>query len=326
MLPVVLALALAFNFLNGFHDSSSLVATVISSRSLRPRVALVLAAVAEFAGPFLFGLAVATTVGSNLLRPEAITLAALAAALGSAVLWNVLTWYLGMPSSSSHALLGGLMGSAVLAAGPQVIQTEGLSRILIALLISPPLGLAAGFVIMRLTLWAVRGATPKVSDTFRRLQVPTLVGLALSHGTNDAQKTIGVMALALLLAGDRAGFEIPLWVVAASAAAIAFGTSLGGWRLIRTLGGRVYRIRPIHAFASQISGAGVILVAALLGGPVSTTQVISSAIMGVGAADRWGKVRWAVLRQMAIAWLLTIPATAALSAVGYALMVRLGLG
>ncbi|MGH2626927.1 MAG: inorganic phosphate transporter, partial [Anaerolineales bacterium] len=257
--------------------------------------------------------------------PDALSLTVIAAALASALLWNLLTWYLGMPSSSSHALLGGLMGSAFLAAGPQGIQLPGLSRILIALFVSPPLGLLAGFVIMRLTLWAVRGATPKVSDTFRRLQVPTLIGLALSHGTNDAQKTMGVIALALLLGGGQREFEIPLWVVAVSAAAISLGTSLGGWRLIRTLGGRIYRIRPIHAFASQASGAAVILVAALLGGPVSTTQVISSAIMGVGAADRWGKVRWAVLRQMAIAWLLTIPATAALSAGGYALMMRLGL-
>lgn len=326
MLPVVLALALGFNFLNGLHDSSSLVATVISSRSLQPRTALVLAALAEFAGPFLFGLAVATTVGSGLLRPELLTLTVLAAALASAVLWNLLTWYVGMPSSSSHALLGGLMGSAVLAGGAQAIQVQGLIRILIALFVSPPLGLIAGFLVMRLTLWVVRGATPKVSDTFRRLQVPTLIGLGLSHGTNDAQKTMGVIGLALLLADRQGGFEIPLWVVAVSAAAIAFGTSLGGWRLIRTLGGRIYRIRPIHAFASQTSGAGVILVAALLGGPVSTTQVISSAILGVGAADRWGKVRWSILRQMAIAWLLTIPATAILSAGGYALIVRLGLG
>lgn len=326
MLPVVLALALGFNFLNGLHDSSSLVATVISSRSLQPRTALVLAALAEFAGPFLFGLAVATTVGSGLLRPDLLTLTVLAAALASAVLWNLLTWYVGMPSSSSHALLGGLMGSAVLAGGAQAIQVQGLIRILIALFLSPPLGLLAGFLVMRLTLWVVRGATPKVSDTFRRLQVPTLIGLGLSHGTNDAQKTMGVIGLALLLADRQGGFEIPLWVVAVSAAAIAFGTSLGGWRLIRTLGGRIYRIRPIHAFASQTSGAGVILVAALLGGPVSTTQVISSAILGVGAADRWGKVRWSILRQMAIAWLLTIPATAILSAGGYALIVRLGLG
>lgn len=326
MLPVVLALALGFNFLNGLHDSSSLVATVISSRSLQPRTALVLAALAEFAGPFLFGLAVATTVGSGLLRPDLLTLTVLAAALASAVLWNLLTWYVGMPSSSSHALLGGLMGSAVLAGGAQAIQVQGLIRILIALFLSPPLGLLAGFLVMRLILWVVRGATPKVSDTFRRLQVPTLIGLGLSHGTNDAQKTMGVIGLALLLADRQGGFEIPLWVVAVSAAAIAFGTSLGGWRLIRTLGGRIYRIRPIHAFASQTSGAGVILVAALLGGPVSTTQVISSAILGVGAADRWGKVRWSILRQMAIAWLLTIPATAILSAGGYALIVRLGLG
>jgi PiT family inorganic phosphate transporter len=287
-------------------------------------VALGIAGLAEFAGPFLFGLAVATTIGSDLLVPQLLTLAAVAAGLAAAVIWNLITWYFGMPSSSSHALLGGLIGSAFLASGAAAIQMAGLVRILIALIASPMIGLLAGFLFMRLTLWLVRGATPKVSTVFRRLQLPTLLGLALSHGTNDAQKSMGVIGLALLLTSPQTSFSIPLWVVAASAASIALGTSLGGWRLIRTLGGRIYQIRPIHGFASQASGAGVILGAALLGGPVSTTQVISSAIVGVGAAERWGKVRWKILRQMAIAWILTIPATALLSAGAYAVLTRLG--
>jgi PiT family inorganic phosphate transporter len=256
--------------------------------------------------------------------PQLLTLAAVAAGLAAAVIWNLITWYFGMPSSSSHALLGGLIGSAFLASGAAAIQMAGLVRILIALIASPMIGLLAGFLFMRLTLWLVRGATPKVSTVFRRLQLPTLLGLALSHGTNDAQKSMGVIGLALLLTSPQTSFSIPLWVVAASAASIALGTSLGGWRLIRTLGGRIYQIRPIHGFASQASGAGVILGAALLGGPVSTTQVISSAIVGVGAAERWGKVRWKILRQMAIAWILTIPATALLSAGAYAVLTRLG--
>ncbi|MEX0788585.1 MAG: inorganic phosphate transporter [Anaerolineales bacterium] len=324
MFPVVLALALGFNFLNGFLDSSSLVATVISSRSLHPRAALALAALAELAGPFLFGVAVATTVGTGFLRTDSLTLAVLASGLAAAVLWSLVTLLFALPSSSSHALFGGLIGSAVLASGVQAVLLSGLGVILIALIAAPILGFGVGFIVMRLTLWAVRNATPRVSGVFRRLQIFTLIGLALSHGANDAQKSMGVIALALVLASRQARFEIPLWVVAASAGTIAIGTSIGGWRLIRTLGGRIYRIRPIHGFASQAAGAAVVLGAALMGGPVSTTQVLSSSITGVGAADRRGKVRWTVLRQMATAWILTMPATALLSAGIYALLGQVG--
>lgn len=324
MFPVVLALALGFNFLNGFLDSSSLVATVISSRSLHPRAALALAGLAEFVGPFVFGVAVATTVGTGFLKTEALTLAVLASGLAAAVVWSLLTLLFALPSSSSHALFGGLIGSAVLASGVQAVLLSGVGVILIALIAAPIVGLGAGFLVMRLTLWAVRNATPRVSGVFRRLQLFTLIGLALSHGTNDGQKSMGVIALALVLASEGARFEIPLWVVAVSAGTIAIGTSIGGWRLIRTLGGRIYRIRPIHGFASQAAGAAVVLGAALLGGPVSTTQVLSSSITGVGAAERWGKVRWRVLRQMATAWILTMPATALLSAGIYALLGQLG--
>jgi PiT family inorganic phosphate transporter len=313
----LLVLALSFDFLNGFHDSSNVVATVIASRALNPRFTLILAAIAEFIAPFIFGVAVAKTVGEGLLIGEALELTVVLAALGSAVLWNILTWYFGVPSSSSHALIGGLLGAAVVSAGISVVHVQGLLKILIALFISPPLGLVAGFLMMRITLWIVQKATPRVNVFFRRVQIITLLGLSLSHGTNDAQKTMGVITLGLVTGGYLDRFYVPLWVIAICAGAIALGTSLGGWRLIRTLGGRIIRVRPIHGFASQVSGAAVILTAALLGGPVSTTQVMSSAITGVGAAERLSKVRWTVSRDMLFAWVLTIPATCAISALMY---------
>ena len=311
MFLAILILAVIFDFLNGFHDSSNIVATVISSRALHPRIALIIAAIAEFLGPFLFGVAVARTIGNELLTDKALSELVVLAALMAAVLWNLLTWYLGMPSSSSHALLGGLLGAALLYTQTvSVIRVDGLIKIVLALLLSPVAGLLMGFIVMRITLWLVRNATPRVSTVFRRLQIATLVGLALSHGTNDAQKTMGVLTLTLFLTGRIASFYVPVWVIALSATAIALGTAFGGWRLIRTLGGKIYRIRPIHGFTSQIAGAAVILTSAVFGGPVSTTQVLSSSIVGAGAAERFNKVRWTILRDMALAWVLTIPATA----------------
>ena len=317
MFIVLLILALVFDFLNGLHDSSNIVATVISSRAAHPRVALLLAAIAHFVGPFLFGVAVATTIGDDLLVAEAITQTVIVAALGAAIVWNLLTWYLGIPSSSSHALVGGLLGAAIVAAGVAVVKMSGLLKIVLALLLSPPLGLLTAFLIMRLTLWVVRGATPNVNTGFRRLQIPTLLGLSLSHGANDAQKTMGVIALGLLTAGIIDSFFIPTWVIFISALAIALGTALGGWRLIRTLGGRIYKVRPIHGFTSQVAGAGVIIGASIWGGPVSTTQIMSSAIVGAGAGERLNKVRWNVLRDMVYGWVLTIPVTAIFAGIVY---------
>jgi PiT family inorganic phosphate transporter len=320
----ILILAVIFDFLNGFHDSSNIVATVIFSRALHPRVALIIAAIAEFLGPFLFGVAVARTIGNDLLTDKALSEQVVMAALMAAVLWNLLTWYLGMPSSSSHALLGGLLGAALLYTQTlSVIRIDGLTKIVLALLLSPVAGLIMGFIVMRITLWLVRNATPRVSTVFRRLQIVTLIGLALSHGTNDAQKTMGVLTLTLFLTGRIASFYVPVWVIALSASAIALGTAFGGWRLIRTLGGRIYRIRPIHGFTSQIAGAAVILTSALFGGPVSTTQVLSSSIVGAGAAERFNKVRWTILRDMALAWVLTIPATALASILIFSLLQKI---
>ncbi len=318
-------MALVFGFINGFHDSANIVTTVITSRALRPRPALLLASLAVFAGPFLFGVAVAQTVGADLLDPQALDLAVVLSGLSAAVAWNVVTWYLGVPSSSSHALIGGLLGGAILSSGFGMVQTAGLVKVLLALFLSPPLGLAAGFVLLRLALFLLRDASPQVNRHLRRGQILTLIGLGLSHGTNDGQKTMAVLTLGLMTAGWIDRFYVPLWVITVSGLAMALGTSLGGWRLIRTLGGRLFRIRPAHGFVSQIAGASVILGAAFLGGPVSTTQVMSSSIMGAGAGQRIGQVRWHVLREMLIAWSLTIPLTAGLAGLIHAALAALRL-
>jgi PiT family inorganic phosphate transporter len=317
LLTTLVVFSLIFDFLNGFHDSSNVVATVISSRSMPPRASLMLAAVAHFTAPFLFGVAVATTVGKGVIEPSAISPNVVLAAVLSAIVWNLITWFIGIPSSSSHALIGGLLGAAIVAEGVGIIQLPGLLKILVSLLISPPLGLLAAFIIMRILLFLLRNASPRISTVFKRMQLITALTLSLSHGTNDAQKTMGVITMGLVAAGAQTDFAVPLWVVAASAGAIALGTSLGGWRLIRTLGGRIYKIRPIHGFTSQAASAAVIFAAAVIGGPVSTTQVVGSAIMGAGAAERLSKVRWQVGREMVTTWLLTIPATAAISALLY---------
>lgn len=320
MFTIIIATALIFDFLNGFHDSSNIVATVISSRALHPRVALYMTAVAHFIAPFIFGVAVANTVGKGLIDPSAINPQVVIAATLSAILWNLFTWFIAIPSSSSHALIGGLLGAAVLAQGVGVVQLEGLLKILTALFISPPIGLLVSYMFMRLVLFLSRGATPRINVLFKRLQIVTSLSLALSHGSNDAQKTMGIITLGLVAGGYQETFHIQMWVIAASAGAIALGTAFGGWRLIRTLGGKIYKIRPVHAFTSQAASAGVIMGAALLGGPVSTTQVVGSAIMGAGAAERFSKVRWQVAQNMLVTWVITIPVTALVAALFYVLL------
>ncbi|MFQ6058949.1 MAG: anion permease [Anaerolineae bacterium] len=312
--------ALFFDFLNGFHDSSNIVATVISSRAMSPRKALFLTAVAEFSGPFLFGVAVATTIGKDVVRPELITVSVILAALASAIVWDLVTWLFGLPSSSSHALIGGLVGAVIMDSGLSMINLHGLTKIAIALFVSPILGLILGYFFMKVILFLARGASPRINWFFKRFQIVTILALALSHGTNDAQKTMGIITMGLVTMGYLSEFIVPPWVIALSAAAIALGMASGGWRIIRTLGARIYRVRPVHSFASQTCSAAVILGAALLGGPVSTTQVVSSAIMGVGSAERIRKVRWGVAGEIITAWLITIPATALGAAALYILI------
>jgi PiT family inorganic phosphate transporter len=314
LLIIIIAIALIFDFLNGFHDASNIVATMISSRAISPRNALLISAVAHFAGPFLFGVAVATTIGSEVVDPSVITSAVIVAALSSAILWNLFTWYFGWPSSTSHALIGGLVGAVATASGFETIRLAGLEKVLIALFASPVLGLLLGYLVLKLIYFLARGASPRINTVFKRAQLVTSLALALSHGTNDAQKTMGIIAMAMVTTGYASEFHVPWWVVALSASAIALGTASGGWRLIETLGGKFYKIRPVHAFGSQLTSAAVILGAALLGGPVSTTQVVSSAILGAGSADRVSKVRWTVAREIAAAWVLTIPVSALVAA------------
>ena len=318
---LLIVLALIFDFLNGFHDSSNIVATMIFSRALTGRQALGITAVAEFTGPFLFGVAVATTLGSEVLNDSQVKLSVTVAALIASIVWNLLTWWLCIPSSSSHALVGGLIGAAVVESGWGVVKMAGLGKVVLALAISPLIGLIAGYLVMKAVLFLSRGASPKVNTLFKRGQIVTALALALSHGTNDAQKTMGIITLGLVSTGVLETFHVPLWVIAMCAAAIALGTATGGWRLIRTLGTKFFKVRPVHGFTTQVASASVILTAAILGGPVSTTQVVSSAIMGVGSAERLSKVRWGTARQIVMAWLTTIPVSALLSA-GLALILR----
>ena len=317
---ILTSLAISFDFLNGFHDSSNIVATMIASRAMSARKALLLASIATLAAPFLFGVAIAETVGKGIVEPTALDAKTIFAALIGAITWNLITWYLGLPSSSSHALLGGLLGSVLVARGPQVIQADGLLKVMLLLLISPLAGLATGYLLMKVTLFLCRAASPKVNWLFKRLQVLSALALALSYGTNDAQKSMGVIAMSLVTLGIQSDFVVPTWAILACATALALGTSLGGWRLIKTVGSKIYRIRPVHGFASQVAAASVIFGAALLGGPVSTTQVVSSTVMGVGSAERVSSVRWGVAGRIATTWIITIPTSAAIAALLYLLI------
>jgi PiT family inorganic phosphate transporter len=324
-LILLILLAVIFDFLNGVHDSSNIVATMIASRAFSPRVALGVTAIAHFVAPFLFGVAVATTIGEDIIDANAINNGVIIAALLSAILWNLFTWFVGIPSSSSHALVGGLIGAVAVGAGLQAIYLDGMLKVLIALFISPIIGFIGGFLFTKLILFLARGASLRINWFFKRSQIITAVTLAFSHGTNDAQKTMGIITLGLVTSGFLDTFYVPLWVVTISAGAIALGTAMGGWRLIKTLGGKFFKIRPVDAFSAQTTSTVVILGASLLGEPVSTTQVVSSSIMGVGSAERLSKVRWGVGRDMSMAWLVTIPVTALLAAGIYWILVQIAI-
>lgn len=314
LLFVSIGLALVFGFFNAFHDSSNIVATIISSRAMSPRKALLLTAAAEIIGPFLFGQAVAATIGKGLVPTSSITIAVILAALLSAIIWSIFTWLTGIPSSSSHALIGGLMGGVIGVGDIALIEWGGFIKVVLAMFLSPLIGLLIGYLFTKLVLFLARNASLRINKFFKSAQIVTGIGLALTHASNDAQKTIAMITLSLLLAGRIAVFQVPVWVVAASGGIMALGTSIGGWKLIKTIGAKFYRIRPVHGFCSQVASAAVILTAALVGGPVSTTQVVSSAVLGAGSAQRVNMVRWGVAGQMLIAWLLIIPMTAGMAA------------
>ena len=311
---IVIGLALTLAFLNGVHGSSNIVATMISSRAFRPVTALAIAAVAEFLGPFLFGVAVAHTIGAELVRADAITMHILMAGIGGAIFWNLLNLTLGLPSSSSHGLAGGLLGATLLGAGAKALLMQGLIKVLVALFAAPLIGFGLGFIFMRVVLFFAQNASPNINGFFKNSQVLTALILIMSHSSNDAQKAMGLIGLSLVIGGTLPVFAVPTWVVTLSAASLALGASLGGWRLIRALGRRFYKIRPVHSFSSQVSSTLVLLCASWIGWPVSTTQVVSSAIIGVGSAERFGKVRWNMASEIVIAWLVTIPSAALVAA------------
>ncbi len=314
-LPVVplILLALMFGFLNGKNDSANIVAPLISTHALDYRRALWLAALAEGTGPFLFGVAVAETVGRGLIAPKAITLPVVYAALLAAILWNFVTLLLGIPSSASHALAGGLIGAAWIGYGPHTVLIGGLVKIVLALFLSPILGLFVGFGVVRAIYALASQASPRINRWFQGGQLPVAVALGLAHGSNDAQKTMGLIVLGLMATGSIEQFYVPSWVIALSALAIASGTLFGGQRTIRTLGRKFYRIRPIHGFGAQAASTAIMLAAALLGGPVSTSHVVSSTLVGAGSADRVQMIRWHVAERIAFSWFVTIPSAASLA-------------
>jgi PiT family inorganic phosphate transporter len=310
LLLVIILLALVFDFINGFHDSANAIATVVATRVLSPGRAVLMAAVLNFVGA-LSGTAVASTVGRGIIPPELSTQVLVASALVAAIVWNLLTWYLGLPSSSSHALIFGLVGAGVASAGWGSIQFSGLEKTFQGLVFSPVLGFIAAFAVMVLLLNLFAKAFPAtVTRVFGRAQLISAAYMAFSHGSNDAQKTMGVitMALASYFGWSGTDWEVPLWVIVAAAIAMGLGTSFGGWRIIRTMGLRVVQLRPIHGFAAETAAATIIEAASRLGIPVSTTHTISSAIMGVGSTRRLSAVRWGVAGQIVTAWVLTIPA------------------
>ncbi len=319
---LVIGLALVFDFLNGVHGSSNILATVISSRAFRPSTALLIAGVGEFIGPFIMGFAVAQTIGAQIVDTQVVTLKILVACLSGSILWNLLTWFLGLPSSSSHGLVGGLVGATLVGAGWNALRLPGLLKALIGLFGTPLIGFGLCFLLLRLILFLAAGATPRINDFFKQSQFVTTIILALSHGSNDAQKAMGVIVLCLLIGHLLPAFTIPFWVIAATAAGMALGTVLGGYRLIRTVGGRFYKIRPVHSFTAQTASAVVLVGSSAIGWPVSTTQVISSAIIGAGSSDRISKVRWSLASEILVAWLVTMPVTALLAAGVYLLLMR----
>jgi PiT family inorganic phosphate transporter len=319
VLLVVLGLAVAFDYINGFHDTANAIATSVSTRALAPSWAIGMSAVANFFGA-LTGTAVAHTIGSGLIDAHTgESQSVIAAALVGAIIWNLITWRLGIPSSSSHALIGGLLGAALISAGVGSWQIDGVfNKVLVPLVGSPIVGFTLGLLLMALIFNVFRRAHPgRLNALFRRLQVLSAAYMAFSHGSNDAQKTMGIMTLALVTAGVIPTFEVPLWVILVAASAISLGTMAGGWRIIRTKGTKVVKLDPVHGFAAETTAATVIFGASHFGMPVSTTHVISSAIMGVGSSDRLRTVNWSVGRSIVTAWILTIPASGFSAAIAY---------
>jgi len=320
LLLVTVVLALLFDFSNGWHDCANAVATVVSTRVLRPLTAVLLAGALNVAGAF-FSTAVAKMIGGGIVFPDAITNVVVAGAMAGAICWNFFTLILGLPTSSSHALIGGLVGAAVAHGGWAVVQFKGLQKILEAMILSPLLGFGMGFLIMVLVSWSFfrvhRGLATKL---FSRLQLLSASFMAFSHGANDAQKVMGVITLALVASGQLTSAEVPTWVIVACALAMGLGTTVGGWRIIHTLGMKMVKLEPVHGFAAETGAATVLLFTAQFGLPVSTTHTITSSILGVGSTKRLSAVRWGVTSKILSAWIFTLPGAALLGAGAYTIL------
>jgi len=314
---IAISAALFFDFVNGFHDSANSIATVVGTRVLRPLYAVGIAAVANFTGPFIFGTAVALTVGKGIIQPSFSTVDVIFAGLIGAIIWDLVTWYFGLPASSSHALIGGLIGSALLAGGTSALVLPGIEKTLTFIVISPTLGFCSAFGIAIIIMYLFRRYTASyVNKIFGRLQICSSIFFSLTHGANDGQKTMGVITALLISGGmlDSTSFSVPIEVILASAIAIAVGTFFGGWRIVKTMAFKLTSLRPYQGFCAETGGGVILTSMAWLGIPVSTTHAIAGAIMGVGATKRLSAVRWGVGKRIVYAWIITIPASAATAA------------
>jgi PiT family inorganic phosphate transporter len=315
---VLVALALAFDFMNGFHDAANSIATVVSTGVLRPHQAVIWAAFFNFVAIFIFHLKVAATVGKGIVDPEAIDHYVIFGALVGAIAWNLITWYYGIPSSSSHALIGGMIGATLAKAGIEPLLAPGIVKTATFIVVAPLLGMTLGALLMIAVSWAcVRGSPRRVDRWFRRLQLISSALYSIGHGSNDAQKTMGIIWLLLITAGMTTQDHLPYWVIVSCYVAIALGTLFGGWRIVKTMGQKITKLRPVGGFAAETGGAMTLFLASSFGIPVSTTHTITGAIVGIGAAQRTRAVRWGVAGNIVIAWLVTMPAAAAMAAIAY---------
>jgi PiT family inorganic phosphate transporter len=320
MLVMVIAAALLFDYVNGFHDTANAIATCISTRALSVKAAIIMAAGLNFAGAMI-STKVASTIGKGIVDPVNVTQMVVLAGIIGAIIWDLITWYYGLPSSSSHAIIGGIMGAVIAHSGMATLHWKGLEKIILALLISPVVGTTLGFFFMVVMMWCFRNTSPYfLNRGFRRMQILSAAVMAFAHGTADAQKSMGVITLALVSYGYLTTFKVPPWVMIICATAMALGTAAGGWRIIKTVGRDFVKLQPVHGFCVETASAGVILGASAFGLPTSTTHVITSAILGVGLSKRMSAVNWTIAYRILTAWVLTIPASGLVAYVTYMVM------
>jgi PiT family inorganic phosphate transporter len=320
VLALLIGLALIFDFMNGFHDAANAIATVVSTGVLKPQSAVAMAAFFNFVAIFVVGLKVASAIGKGIIHPEVIDQYVIFGALVGAIVWNLITWYYGIPSSSSHALIGGLVGAAVAKAGTGALVSGGLIKTVVFIVLAPMLGFLLGSIIMLIVSWLFVKSTPRKVDTwFRRLQLVSAAGYSLGHGGNDAQKTLGIIWMLMIASGHltKDSASPPQWAIIACYAAISFGTLFGGWRIVKTMGQKITKLKPVGGFCAETGGAITLLMSSFMGIPVSTTHTITGAIVGVGAAQKMSAVRWGVAGNIVWAWIFTIPAAAFMSAVAW---------